>query len=261
MYDTIQTVQNGSVARVTLNRPEVRNAMNAQMVADLLAFFRAIREDRDVRVVVLGAAGTAFCAGGDVEHLRRALTAGRDENLAFAGAFDEMLVAVREAPQVVIARVHGAALGGGLGLVCVADIAVAAEEAALGMPEVRLGLAPALISSYIIERVGLTLARPLMLTGERVDGRAAQALGLVHEACPLDRLDERVEHYVRQVLQGSPEALAACKALIFHVAGRPPAETLEYRTDLLARLRRGDEGQEGMAAFFEKRPPRWAVEA
>ncbi|MFQ5614349.1 MAG: enoyl-CoA hydratase-related protein [Anaerolineae bacterium] len=257
-YETIKKSLDGPIARITLNRPEVRNAMNRQMVADLLDCFESIRDNRDVRVVVVGAAGEAFCAGGDVGELRRARAASDEENLDFARTFEEMLLAVRAAPQVVIVRVQGAAMGGGFGLVCVSDVAVASETARMGMPEARLGLAPALISPYVVERVGLSRARQLVLTGETFNGLAARAYGVVHEAPPPDELDERVDHYVRLVLQCAPAALAEIKRLLFEVAGRPPAETLQYRADLLTRLRRSEEGQEGMRAFLEKRPPGWA---
>lgn len=256
-YPTLAVRLEGALARVDLNRPEARNAMNAQMVADLYACFRALRENRSIRVVVLGGAGAAFCAGGDLHEMQEPA---RERPFNDAGQIDDLLAAVNHAPQVVIARVHGPALGGGLGLVCVADIALAASQASLGFPEARLGMAPAMISPYVVARIGLAQARRWMLTGALLDGDQAAAAGLVSESCPAEELDSRVGAVVRAILQCSPAALAACKALLFEVAGRPPAETAAYRADLLAQMRASPEGQEGMAAFLQKRKPGWVVE-
>jgi len=252
-YETLAIVVDGPVATVTLNRPEARNALSHQMVADLLDFFQSIRESREVRVVVLRAAGKTFCVGGDIRDLSAPRSA--EEELAALARLDSMLRAINRSPQVVIARVHGAVLGGGIGLVCVSDIAIASTAARFGLPEVRLGLAPSLISPFVVERLGLTQARRWMLTGTQFDGAAAQQVGLIHEVCEEPALDERVAATVHEVLQCSPNALAECKKLLFEVMENP--ETLDYRVDLLNRLRRSEEGQEGMRAFLEKRPARW----
>ena len=227
------------------------------MVEDLLHFFESIRNRRDVRVVVMRAAGKTFCVGGDIRDLSTPRT--EAEERAAIARVDTLLRAINRAPQVIIERIHGAVLGGGIGLVSVSDIAIASAAARFGLPEVRLGIVPSLISPFVVQRLGLTNARRWMLTGGQFDGKTAQAVGLIHEVCDDDEaLDERVNATVQEVLQCSPNALAECKKLLFEVLETP--DTLSYRVDLLNRLRRSDDGQEGMRAFLEKRPARWAQE-
>jgi isohexenylglutaconyl-CoA hydratase len=253
-FDTITCEIAGPVATVTLNRPEVRNAMSAGMVEDLLACFLALGGDdgAGVRLVVLRAAGDVFCAGGDV----RDLSASRGGGQPDTGArLDELLRLVRDGPQVVIARVQGAALGGGLGLVCVADIVVAGDRASFALPEVRLGLVPAVISPYAVARLGMPRARHLMLTGTRITAAQACEFGLVQEACADDELDATLSAMVADVLRCAPGALRACKRLLAEIA--TSEDTLGYRVDLLNRLSTGEEAQQGMLAFLSKRPAPW----
>jgi len=257
MYETLEITQTGSVAFVNLNRPAARNAMNRQMVRDLLDYFLSIREDRAVRVVVLGANGPVFCAGGDIKEMQAGFTEDEATQVAHVQVFDEMLTAVSTAPQVTIAQIHGQVLGGGVGLVCVCDIAIAATDASLGLPEVRLGLVPAVISPYVVARVGLARARQLMLTGARLTGVEAAAAGLVTTAVQPDTLGAAVREQANAILQASPQALAACKELLFTVSQKPPAETAVTRVQLLHHLRTSPEGQEGMLAFIQKRPSSW----
>ena len=256
-YETLAISVDSSVATITLNRPEARNALSHQMVEDLLHFFESIRNRRDVRVVVMRAAGKTFCVGGDIRDLSSPRT--EAEERAAIARVDTLLRAINRAPQVIIERIHGAVLGGGIGLVSVSDIAIANAGARFGLPEVRLGIVPSLISPFVVQRLGLTNARRWMLTGGQFDGKTAQSIGLIHEICDDDEaLDERVNATVQEVLQCSPNALAECKKLLFEVLETP--DTLGYRVDLLNRLRRSDDGQEGMRAFLEKRPARWAQE-
>jgi isohexenylglutaconyl-CoA hydratase len=243
-------------AHITLNRPEVRNAMNAQMVLDLIEVFDMLAERQDVRAVALSGAGGTFCAGGDIKELAATLQSGGME--ANPTALDTLLRKVNQAPQVVIARVEGAAMGGGFGLVCVSDIAIARTDTKFGLPEVRLGIVPALISPYVIQRLGLTRARELMLTGRRFSGDEAKAYGLVHEVYLPNDLDDHIEILLDEIRQCSPTALAACKRLIFEVSGKAPEETANFRAELLGQLRMSEEGQEGMIAFAQKRQPKWA---
>ncbi|HLW00859.1 MAG TPA: enoyl-CoA hydratase-related protein [Ktedonobacterales bacterium] len=253
-YETLAITVDSSVATITLNRPEARNALSHQMVEDLLDFFQSIRNSRDVRVVVMRAAGKTFCVGGDIRDLSAPRT--EAEERAAIAKVDTLLRAVNRAPQVVIQRIHGAVLGGGIGLVSVSDIALASAGTRFGLPEVRLGIVPSLISPFVVQRLGLTNARRWMLTGVQYDAGAAQAIGLIHEVCDSEEtLDQRVDATVHEVLQCSPNALAECKKLLFEVLENP--DTLAYRVDLLNRLRRSDDGQEGMRAFLEKRPARW----
>jgi enoyl-CoA hydratase/carnithine racemase len=257
-FDGVELAIVGPVATVTLNRPETRNALSNAMVAELLRCFTTLRDEAyaGVRVVVLRAAGSVFCAGGDVRDLASEATP--EENHAALAMVDQLLRAVNDAPQVVVARVQGATLGGGVGLVSVSDIAVASEKATFGFPEVRLGLAPSLISPYVLGRIGFTNARRLMLTGARFDAATAQAIGLISEWCPEAELDARVDAVVRDVLQGAPAALRETKRLLFHVAANE--DSLNYRMDLLTRLRTSEEAAQGLVAFATKQSPPWASE-
>jgi len=256
-YQTITINIASPFCYVTLNRPAVKNAMNNQMVVDIIAAFEALKDNRAVKAIVLSGADGTFCAGGDIKEMAQAVQNGESDN--FSGTLDKMLRTINQAPQVVIAKVEGAAMGGGFGIVCVADIAIASTEAKMGLPEVRLGIVPALISPYVIERVGLTRARELMLTGRRFDGLTALDYGIVHEAVVPQELDGRIDMILDEIKLCSPNALAACKQLIFAVKDVPTDATIEYWTNLLTELRQSEEGQEGMSAFVEKRPPTWAV--
>ena len=257
-YQTITVEVSGPVASITLNRPDARNAMSNQMVAELLSAITRLRGEAGagVRVVVLRAAGSVFCAGGDMRDLSSLETpAASDATLEL---LDELLRAVNGAPQVVVARVQGAAMGGGLGLVCVSDIAIAVESARFGLPETRIGLAPALISPYVVARVGFTQARRLMLTGARITADAAREIGLVHEVAPDDTLDQCVDGAVSDVLRCAPMALRECKRLLFAIADG--SSTVGDRAAVLRRLRAGEEAQAGMLAFLTKRPAPWEPE-
>ncbi|MBL8163358.1 MAG: enoyl-CoA hydratase/isomerase family protein [Anaerolineae bacterium] len=257
--ETLAIRLDGPFAHVTLNRPDVKNAMNSQMVLEITAVFEALRNNREIRAVVLAGAGGTFCAGGDIKEMAAAFQNGSlNQN---SGALDTMLRTVNQAPQVVIARVEGAAMGGGFGLVCVSDIAIASTEARMGLPEVRLGLVPALISPYVIQRLGLTRARELMLTGRRFGGEEAQRCGLVHSVCLPSELDAQIQTLLNDMRQCSPNALAACKRLMFTVIDQDLDATVEFRANLLTELRQSEEGQEGMIAFVQKRAPRWAAES
>jgi enoyl-CoA hydratase/carnithine racemase len=233
--------------------------MSAQMIRELLAAFEALRDNREVRAIVLGASGQTFCAGGDIQEMAASLQAPDDESMAYAARTDTLLRTVNQAPQVVIARVQGAAMGGGLGLVCVSDIAIASTEAKFGMPEVRLGLAPAMISPFVVQRLGLMRTRELMLTGRRFGAEQAKEYGLVHEVCEPDQLDKCINATLDELRQSSPNAIAACKRLLFEVMDKDLDATVDYRAQLLLDLRRSGEGQEGMMAFVEKRTPKWVV--
>ena len=254
-YGAITFEVSGPVATVTLNRPDSRNAMSNQMVAELSRCFAELRGPAgdSVRVVILRAAGKAFCAGGDVRDLSD-LESPSEGDDAFE-RLDELLRAVNEAPQVVVARIQGAAMGGGLGLVCVSDVAIAGERAFFGLPETRLGVAPALIAPYVLARVGVTQARRLMLSGTRITPATARDIGLIHEVASDEALDARVEAAVDDILRCAPLALRECKRLLFGVA-RGDA-TLAERASLLRRLRTGEEARQGMLAFLTKRPAPW----
>lgn len=258
--ETLEIQVVGAVARITLNRPESRNAMSDQMMHELLDYFNSIRENWAIRVVVIGATGNTFCSGGDIKDLQADSSLNLDEKIAKMAVLDQMLEAINTAPQVTIARIQGAALGGGFGLVCVTDIAIAGDSARFALPEVRLGLAPALISPYVIARLGLTRTRQLMLTGIRFGAQDALNYGLIHHACADADLDTQVEKYIGDVMECAPNALAETKKLLFHVTSRSLEESLPYRAELISRLRDSAEGQEGMIAFIQKQKPSWAQE-
>ena len=256
-FETITLAVKGPVARVRLNRPDARNALSFAMVEELLTCFAALRDDPiygDVRVVLLCANGKTFCAGGDL----RDMTRPAEEQQVALAKMDALLQAINQAPQVIITRVQGAALGGGLGLVCVSDIAIAGYSASFGLPEAQLGLAPALISPYVLARLGFTRTRELMLTSVRFDYLAAHKWGLIQHYCADFELDARVRAVLRDVLRAAPGALRACKEMLFAVAAG--GDTLDYRVALLERLRTGEEARQGATAFLQKQPAPWVIE-
>jgi enoyl-CoA hydratase/carnithine racemase len=256
-FETITLQVKGPVARVRLNRPDARNALSMAMVRELLACFTALRDDPAygaVRAVVLCAKGKTFCAGGDLRDMARP----SEEQQQGLAQVDDLLRAINQAPHVVIARVQGAALGGGLGLVCVADIAIAGYSASFGMPEAQLGIAPAMIAPYVLARLGFTRTRELMLTGHRFDYVAAHDWGLIQHYCADFELDRCVRLVLADVLQAAPGALRACKELLFTVAAG--GDTRDYRVALLERLRAGEEARQGAQAFLQKKAAPWVVE-
>jgi methylglutaconyl-CoA hydratase len=251
--------RSGAVATVRLDRPEVRNAFDENLAAALKAAFQSLGHEAAVRVVVLRGSGDFFCAGGDLNWMRRAaalpLPGNRADARAFAGAF----AAVDGCPKPVVARVAGAALGGGAGLVAASDVAVAAESAVFGFPEVKLGLIPAAISPYVIGKIGWSQARRLFLTGERFDARTAAALGLVHRVVADAALDAALDETVQQLLSSAPEACTRVKALLRRLNPLAPTPTyLNLTAGAIAEARASGEAREGLAAFLEKRKPRWA---
>jgi len=253
----VETAQQGGVLTLTLNRPEVGNALNdevARAVADALGRAAA---DPAVRVVVLAGAGRHFCAGADIGYMQRSRHATREENLADAQATQRLFAAVAELPRPVVARVHGAARGGGVGLVAAADVVVAADGVTFAFTEVRLGIVPAMISPFVIERLGPARARRLFLTGESFGAADALAWGLVDRVVPAAGLDAAVAAVAADLVKGGPQALAETKALVREVTSTPRAEVGARTAARIARLRASDEGQEGLTAFLEKRPPRW----
>lgn len=246
----------GPVATVTMNRPDVRNALNEELIAELTDCYQALGTDSAVRVIVLKGAGASFSAGADLAWMQKMAGYTEEENLADAKRAQAMFAAIAACPKATIARVHGAAIGGGAGLVACCDIAIAANDTLFGFTEVRLGLAPATIAPFVIQKIGVGHAKALFLTGERFDGTEAHRLGLVYRVAGEGELDQVVQEAVKHVLQGGPSAIAAVKSLLSELAGETPADTTSA---CLARLRVSDEGQEGLRAFFEKRPPAFAI--
>lgn len=256
---TIRVSRRGDgVAWVTLARPQVHNAFNERMIADLTNALAALGKDKTVRAVVLDADGTSFSAGADLDWMRRSATYAPAENLADAEGLAELMRVLNTLPKPTIARVQGAAFGGGVGLVACCDIAIAVDSAVFCLSEVRLGLIPAVISPYVIAAIGSRAARRWFLSAERFVAAEALRLGLVHRVVEADDLDAAIEEMLAALLAGAPEAQAAAKDLIFAVTDRPLSQALiADTTRRIAEQRSGPEGREGIAAFLNKRPPVW----
>jgi methylglutaconyl-CoA hydratase len=254
---SLKRTDEGPVATVALARPEARNALNAALIGEVTRCFEELAEDESVRVVVLSGEGPSFCAGADIGYMRDTASFSYEENLEDTRRLSDMFLAVDGLPKPVVARVQGGAIGGGAGLVAAADVAVADEGARFAFSEVRLGIAPATIAPFVVRKIGYSQARALFLTGERFGANLAREIGLVHEVVPEGELDAAVERTVAQLLQGGPAAQAAIKEALRQIEATEPMEALGIMTQLIAELRVGEEGQEGLAAFLEKREPFW----
>ncbi|MDQ3776606.1 MAG: enoyl-CoA hydratase-related protein [Pseudomonadota bacterium] len=244
------------VARMTLNRPERRNALDGDLIGALLARLAAIDKDPEIRVVVLSGSGEAFCSGADIDWMRARLTDTPEANRAHAGTLADLMHRLNGLSKPTIARIQGPAYGGGVGLITCCDVAIASDTSVFALSEARLGLVPAVIAPYVIAAVGQRQARRLFLTAARVDAQEAQRLGLVHRVVPAEHLDEAVEAEVGCLLAGGPEALAHCKRISLQDLPREPERTASAEL-LLARLWTSPEAREGLSAFLEKRKPRW----
>jgi methylglutaconyl-CoA hydratase len=254
----LEVVRDGAVATVTLARPERRNALDRSLLEGLAGTFTGLSTDADVRVVVLRGAGPAFCAGADLAWMASSRDLSREENIQDAERMAAAFEAVDACPKGVVARVHGAAFGGGAGLVACADFAVAAQGTSFSFSEVRLGLLPATISPYVLRTIGPGATRALFTTGRRIDAEEARRLGLVHEVVAEDSLDSAVAEVVASMLAAGPEALAACKRLVREATSSMALPDLAGR---IAAARVGDEGREGVAAFLERRSASWSVDS
>lgn len=256
----VEVERDGAVAQVWLNRPEQHNALSAALGAELVTTLDALAHDAAVRVVVLGGRGPSFCAGADIGAMKASANASLDENLAEAERLGRMFAALADFPKPVVARIHGSVLGGGVGLTCACDIPVAAETARFGLTEVRLGILPAVVSPYVIRRLGDRNARELMLTGERFEAATALRLGVVQHVVPDAELGAKVSERARALLEGAPQAQTRIKLLLERWAA---SNWEEYRSALprtLAEVRSGAEARAGLAAFLEKRKAPWQEE-
>lgn len=254
---TIEYVVQDRVALVTLNRPEVHNAFNEVMIRELKRVFDDIGRRDEVRAVVLTGQGKSFCAGADLNWMRRIKDASYEENLGEALELSDMLYGIYASSKPTICRVNGTAIGGGTGLVAVCDIAVACDTAKFSFSEVKMGLIPACISPYVVKKCGEGRCREFFLTGERLTAERALAAGLVNAVVGPVELDRAVDEYVTQLLSSGPVAVATCKELLRIVPQMSYDEMKKYTAEVIARLRVSEEGQEGMDAFFEKRKPKW----
>ena len=259
--DVLEVERRGPAAWLWLNRPELRNALNAELQDLLLKTLEKIESEKNIQVLILAGRGQAFCAGGDLSRMEQASKMTKARSKAEAGRFAKLLYRMHTYPKPLIARVHGAAFAGGMGLVAACDLVVAAEEAEFCLPEVRIGLVPAMISPYIVRVLGETQARRYVLTGERLGAREAHRIGFVHECVPVAELNARVEKFVAQLSQAGPQALARSKKLLAKVAKAAITPKLSEETAaVLADVRAGEEAREGIRSFLEKRKPGWARE-
>lgn len=256
MTDVVRLeVDDLGITWVTLARPDVRNAFDADLIAQLSRLLGKI--DLASRAVVLRSEGDAFCAGADLNWMRGMADFSLEENVADSRALAQLFRALDELPMPLLARVQGAAIGGGCGLVAVADIAVASTEAVFAFTEVRLGILPAVVSPYVVRKIGFAHATALFTTGIRFDARRAYEIGLVEATCDPAQLDAKLAFYLDAIVAGGPHAVNAAKRLVREVAGRPVADVREKTVERIAGIRVSDEGQEGMRSFLERRRPKW----
>jgi methylglutaconyl-CoA hydratase len=244
--------RDGAVEHLVLNRPQVRNAFNDELIAEVTAWTRRLQTDGDVRAVVISGAGPSFCAGADLGWMTRMAGYTREENLRDAHAAAAMFEAIDTLPVPVIVRVHGAALGGGSGLAAVADIAVADETATFGFTEVKLGLVPSIIAPYVTAKIGQSAARELFVSGRRFSAEHAREIGLVHVVVTADHLDRTVRQYLTEILANGREAMGAAKALLRNIASRSIADAMPLTAETIAARRTSAEAQERMRAFLKK---------
>ncbi|MEO0611965.1 MAG: enoyl-CoA hydratase-related protein [Pseudomonadota bacterium] len=258
----LTTIDARGIARVTLNRPDLRNAFNEEMIGQICDSIGQLASNENVRVVIITGAGKAFSAGGDLNMMKRVANYSSAENKDDARRLAHMLEGIYNCPKPTIALVNGPALGGGLGLISACDIAIARDDAFFALSEVKVGLIPAVISPFVVEAIGIRQARRYFLTAERFSAETAREIGLVHKICIAENLNATLEETLDELLQGAPRAQAKAKALIRLVAYKSVGkQTREETAALIAEMRAADEGREGVSAFLEKRKPNWATDA
>ena len=258
---SLELEREGGVVRVFINRPEVHNAFNGEVIEQLIAVFGELAEDPSARVIVLGGRGKSFCAGADLKWMMSMAMSGAQANGDDAKVLGTLFQVINQSPKPVIARVHGAVRGGGLGIVAACDIPVATKNVTFAFTEVRLGLAPAVISPFCIARIGVPAARELFLTGAKFDAYRAERLSLVHHVADDEAaLDAYIQDVADNLVKGGPHALAACKRLAMSVGSMGDDEAYAYTSRMIADLRSSDEGKEGMSAFIQRRKPSWCSE-
>ena len=262
MTSTVQTLDirrlSKHVAEIWLNRPDVRNAFNDAVIAELTVAFQTLSKDNDLRTIVLGAHGKAFCAGADLNWMRTMSGYSWEENRADAQKLADMLWTLDQCPVPIVGRVQGDCYAGGMGLAAVCDVLVASDNVTFCLSEARLGLLPGTISPYVIRAMGAQAAKRYMVTAERFSATQAHLIGMVHELCTPETLDAKVAEIVNTLCGNGPQALRACKQLVQYVAGKPIDEALRIETARrIADIRASDEGKEGLQSFLQKRPAQW----
>jgi methylglutaconyl-CoA hydratase len=257
-YDTIKIEKTDLVLRVSLNRPEIKNAFNEVMIEEITDLFRRINKSPDkLRVIVLTGEGDSFCAGADLKWMKGMVDYSFEQNLEDSRQLSRMFHLLSGCRLPIVARVNGPALGGGTGLVAASDIAIACERAKFGFTEVKLGLAPAVISPYLVKKMGESNCRRYFLTGERFSANLAMKMGLVHEVVPENELDKATDDLVQNLISSGPQAMSLCKELLARGSSLREPDLSNYLTEVIARMRVSPEAQDGMNAFLEKRKPKW----
>lgn len=260
-YNTFKIVKKGPVARIEFDRPEVKNAFNEEFIAELTNACSEFNEDTDTRVVTLTGRGDVFSAGADLNWMRRVAKYDYDENYEDAKRFARMMESLYRLPQATIAAINGACIGGGVGLASACDVAVASEKAFFSLAEIRLGIAPAAISPYVIRKLEERRAREFFLTGKRFDAAKAYEIGLLNAVVPHEEFEAEVGKWEKSFLKAAPGAIRVCKELITRVSRSAIEDIQDYTAETISKLRMAPEGQEGFAAFFEKRRPNWDPDA
>lgn len=256
--ETITFQTSGNVARITMNRPDVRNAFDERMIAEVHQAIKSVSSDDKVRVAIITGAGSAFSAGADISWMRRMGQAGFEENYQDALKLAYMFDSIAKCPKPTIARVNGPTIGGGSGLVAACDIAIGSEKAFFSFSEVKIGLVPACIGPYVIRKVGQARSRELFISGRRIFAAEAEKYGLLNFVAPEGKLDEEVTDLTERLISSGPEAIKAAKDLVTDVPDQTCEEFIDYTARMIAELRTSPEGREGTTAFLEKRKPNWA---
>lgn len=260
-YTTFQADKDAPVVRLTLNRPDVRNAFDEVLILELTDALGEIGRDESLRVMILTGKGSVFSAGADLNWMKKVVNYTYEENLEDAREFAKMMEMLYKLPIATIARVNGPCIGGGIGLISACDVAVSVDDAHFALREVLLGIAPAVISPYVLRKIGSSHARDYFLTGRRFDAVRASEIGLVNDVVGKDDLDAQVDRWVARFLRAGPNAIKATKELIDRVAWSSLEDAQDFTVETISRLRGSDEGQEGFTAFFEKRRPEWDPES
>ncbi len=260
-YRTIEFELKENTGTVWLNRPDVHNALNEQMISEIISCFEELNMMKDVRIVILRGRGKSFCAGADLNYMKGIAEFGFDENYQDSKRLAKCFNAIYTCSKPTIAVVHGAAIGGANGLLAACDFVFCTDDAKFAFSEVKLGIAPATISLYVLKRIGEFGARDLMITGRRFTGKEAEWFRLANKSLPFEELEQYLDQTVKTLLSSGPDAITACKKLIYDVSNTISFEkAIDYTARLIAELRASGEGQEGMASFLEKRKPNWVIE-
>ena len=256
-YETLTVECEKGVVQVAMNRPDVYNAFNEMQIEELTSCFSQLSEDESVYAIILTGKGRHFCAGADLNWMKKVATYTREENVADSRKLGDMFHTIDTCPKPVVGRINGSAFGGGVGLVAVCDVAVSSDQAVFAFSEVKLGIVPAVISTYVVPKIGVSHARALFVTGERFSAKRACEIGLVHKVCPLEELDTHTDEIIHVLQSTGPRAATAAKDLLRVWSQKPPDEYRSYTEQLIADLRASEEGKEGITAFLEKRKPVW----